>query len=396
MEVAQIARAIARRINQQHDYFRRHPIDEDLISFAGLAHDLGHPPFGHNGEDALDERMRGYGGFEGNAQTLRILARIEQKVRSPGSGETFGLNLTFRSLGAILKYDHPIAEVRDTAAGLVKGYYASEAPLVAKVKRAILTGRRSAPLKTIECQIMDVSDDIAYSTYDLEDALRAGFLTTLDLIAVDRDVLRRIAGKVAERIASFSEDDVMDVLLDLLIKHDMFDVAALGLRGTLDLRNPYAIAQVVAHVYRTGVQVGRSGTLRTRFTSALVDEFVKGVDCEASRQPSLSKVRVSDDVLRRIEVLKHFSFEVLIRSPRVRITAYRGKEIVQGIFDALAAPGGDELLPDDFRDLHASAGSEAERRRIVCDFVAGMTDRYAIEFYGRLKSENPQTIFKPL
>lgn len=119
LEVAQIAKGIAQILNARDDACKQEKIDLDLVEFAGLAHDLGHPPFGHNGEKALDDCMKPYGGFEGNAQTLRILARVEKKVYSEsdadgcGVGVTgvdrrLGLNLTFRSLAAVLKYDKEI------------------------------------------------------------------------------------------------------------------------------------------------------------------------------------------------------------------------------------------------------------------------------------------------
>jgi dGTPase len=125
LEVAQIAKSIAIRLNSENPYFIEHPINTDLVEFAGLAHDLGHPPFGHNGEAALDELMLSHGGFEGNAQTLRILSRLEKKQtrRFPdksdrpvpvvgGIDERIGLNLTSRSLASILKYDKVIPRVR--------------------------------------------------------------------------------------------------------------------------------------------------------------------------------------------------------------------------------------------------------------------------------------------
>ena len=90
LEVAQIAKSIALRINGEHEYFKKYSIDLDLVETAALAHDLGHPPFGHNGEKALDECMRDKGGFEGNAQTLRVLARLEKKELEPGASEDLG------------------------------------------------------------------------------------------------------------------------------------------------------------------------------------------------------------------------------------------------------------------------------------------------------------------
>ena len=177
LEVAQIAKSIALKLNCDSPYFQRHPLDLDLVETAALAHDLGHPPFGHNGEEALDSCMRRAGGFEGNAQTLRILARLEKKKPAAIASkvdERVGLDLTCRTLASVLKYDRHIPFER-TDDGVVKGYYDSERELVERIKKAVL-GRRVAPdgtFKTIECGIMDLADDIAYSTYDLEDAFKA-------------------------------------------------------------------------------------------------------------------------------------------------------------------------------------------------------------------------------
>ena len=132
LEVAQVAKSIALRLNHYDRYFQEHPIDTDLVETAALAHDLGHPPFGHNGERALDDCMKDRGGFEGNAQSLRILATLSKK--EPQASPEVGLNLTHRTLAAILKYDKPIPIVRKDDEDIVKGYYHSEKKLVKRIK----------------------------------------------------------------------------------------------------------------------------------------------------------------------------------------------------------------------------------------------------------------------
>lgn len=139
LEVAQIAKSIALRLNFENDFLHQYPIDLDLIETAALAHDLGHPPFGHNGEEALDACMRSVGGFEGNAQTLRILARLEKKEPEVPIGskadEGVGLDLTYRTLASVLKYDRCIPPRRGEGESLIKGYYRSEQKLVEATKR---------------------------------------------------------------------------------------------------------------------------------------------------------------------------------------------------------------------------------------------------------------------
>ena len=153
LEVAQIAKSIAIRLNDNVAYFQENNISTDLVEFAGLAHDVGHPPFGHNGEFELDKQMLEYGGFEGNAQTLRILARLEKKqtLSYPHvqtipdrvierADQRAGLNLTYRALAAILKYDREIPrnlDARKSGGNVdrpVKGYYFHEENLVSEIK----------------------------------------------------------------------------------------------------------------------------------------------------------------------------------------------------------------------------------------------------------------------
>jgi dGTPase len=135
-----------------------------------LAHDLGHPPFGHQGEFALNKKMLDYGGFEGNAQTLRIIAKLEKKFQEEFNGtddERFGLNLTYRTLASMIKYDGIIPSVLPST-DKIKGLFECDQNVLDSIKTNLGTG--SDKLYTIEAQIMDIADDIAYSTYDLEDA----------------------------------------------------------------------------------------------------------------------------------------------------------------------------------------------------------------------------------
>ncbi len=166
LEVGQIASGIASNINNNDPFFKQNPIGIDLVYFAGLAHDLGHPPFGHNGEKALDRLMARFGGFEGNAQTLRILAHLEKKNTTtfPFTDEKpqpivnnednrLGLNLTYRSLASVLKYDREIPQIsedrkEDEKNKPVKGYYFSEAGLVKDIKQKVI-GTDKANFKTI-------------------------------------------------------------------------------------------------------------------------------------------------------------------------------------------------------------------------------------------------------
>ena len=401
LEVAQVAKAIALRLNLEHEYFEDNPIDVDLIETAALAHDLGHPPFGHTGEKALDSCMTENGGFEGNAQTLRILTRLEKKKRTEqtdnASGKDLrtGLGLTHRTLAAVLKYDHCIEVERDTEASLQKGYYQSEKTLVDRIKRSVMGSNNNvSEFKTIECQIMDLADDIAYSTYDLEDALKAGFVTPIGMISATSN--ETIINSLVEK-TKIPHKQFMEIIIELWVDH-IFDLELKSIDINPDnFNSPQALALLVAHFGQVAQNLSNEGDLRTKFTSELIGEYIDGIKVEINSEiPALSQIMLSADLQKRVDVLKHLTYELVIKSPRLKTVEYRGKRIVKEIFEALSEPDGNLLLPDDYRDLLYSYPDVSGQKRAICDFIASMTDRYAVEFYGRLKSESAQTIFKPL
>lgn len=407
LEVAQVAKGLALKFNHSDPFLKDHPIDLDLMEFAGLAHDLGHPPFGHNGEEALDECMRLAGGFEGNAQTLRILSRLEKKIdvtAGAGLGATdrrVGLNLSYRTLAAILKYDHSIPTERGEGKP-EKGYYASEAGLVQRIRDAIIPYEKSARLKTIECEIMDIADDIAYSTYDLEDALKAQFISPLDMISGDQKLLEQVAKRCNDGFAKreynlkITSSEVQRVLVSIVQSQGFFDTK--DLKTSDGPLGPELLSKVVSKLHNNSTRIQSSGYERTQLTSHLVGRFISGVEFSLDeKNPCLSGVAIKPETLWEIEVLKNFTFEKLIMSPRLRLLRYRGMEIVRRIFAALAdeKSRGFQLLPDDCRDLYESTSDPVMRKRVICDFIAGMTDQYASEYFARLSSENPRTVFKP-
>lgn len=410
LEVAQIARGIAGRLNatQVQSSFPNGEIDEDLVEFAAIAHDLGHPPFGHNGEHALDEIMRPYGGFEGNAQTLRILAAVERKLVAGDPPQShFGLDLTYRSLASVLKYDRLIKPVRGVKAKLDKGYYATEARLVSEIKRRVAPKLPATDkFKTIECAIMDIADDIAYSTYDLEDSLHAGFVSPLGLAnalvanaVVQSEVLRKTNRALEE--ASYDPVDGVGELLSVIV-----DVFGITLPTSLNAvqRRSKAKGALGSDVIKPNVeawindrQYVDNGLARSQLTSERVGKLIAAVDLVPNEQfPQLSGVCMKRPELLQVEVLKHLNYELVIRSPRLAVVEHRGKEIVQKIFRTLAESDG-ALLPADWQQRHSEAIQQGvtSANRVICDYVACMTDSYAAELYGRLFGEG-SSIFKPL
>jgi len=414
LEVAQVAKSIAIKLNNESSLFRQSPIDTDLIEFAALAHDLGHPPFGHEGEEALNECMAAYGGFEGNAQTLRLLAVVEKKIASNTDGPLVdddhdyraGLNLSYRALAAILKYDQLIPESFPSGTGIQKGYYASEADLVQKIQHHVREGRKAPPsFKTIECQIMDIADDIAYSTYDLDDALKSGLIRILDIISLDNTTLETIAKKankaIGERLkTTVTATDVWKALLDILDSQKLLSPLEELIEGreTSERIDTSTLAFTLGAMRETEKNLGERAYDRNRLTSHLVGEFIRAVQVKPSDgfSPVFAEIYLERDVWIKIETLKHLTFHFLIHSPRWKVVAWRSKEIVKYLFNTLTADNGHELMPDDCKQLYDLCSCDRDRKRDVCDFIACMTDTYAVEFYSRLQSDRPSSFFKPL
>lgn len=392
LEVAQIAEGIADRLNDVYEeILGGQEIDGRLCAVASLVHDIGHPPFGHNGERALDQLMKHYGGFEGNAQTLRILSRLDKKAvfEEPFGGEKrAGLNLCVRTLAAILKYDDVIPTVRDEDSDLKKGYYESEQLIVDTVKERVLRGK-SVPqgkFKTLECQIMDIADDIAYSVYDLEDSLKAAFLTPAAIFASDENLLEQVVGKVNKSLRDIGETVTADEVIATFV--DCFE----EINPTDADKDPF---QFFLKATQISNELSCNGYVRTKFSSRLVHEFINGVEFELNTEfPALSTAKLKNDVRKKVEVLKQYTFNAVIYSSRVKLGEFRGTELVTDIFKALQADKGYLLMPDDVRELYLSTDDAVIKARTICDYVAGMTDRYAVEFWGRLRSDSAESMFK--
>lgn len=403
LEVAQIAKSIAYKFkeeNKECDF-----IEPDVCEVAGLIHDIGHPPFGHNGERALDDCMKECGGFEGNAQTIHTIVRLEKK-EAPSDGKAFdkngndlrcGLNLTVRSIASGLKYDKCISVYRDPKTTLTKGYYQCDEEIIKKVKMSLAGSNPPHPFKTIECSIMDIADDIAYSTYDLEDAFKAGFLTPYKMMSASDELYKQIVNKLIDNGIETTISDCRGSIIELFsdVWRDQINY-----QKTINVDSPnYSIETVGNFIesFNLSEEFANNGYQRNYFSSYLVSRFISGLSIDIDHKyPILSKIKVEDEINKQINILKHFSYVFLINSSRLKVVENRGYDIISKMFLRLSSDEGYKLLPEDYQKLYFDASTDQGKKRVICDFIAGMTDRYAIEFYGRLFSENPKTIFKPL
>ena len=424
LEVAQIAKTIAIKINETElKDFPELKIDLDLVELAGLAHDLGHPPFGHQGEEILAEKMYLHGGFEGNAQTLRLISKIEKKVHDgllSKSGfddlhhdKRFGLNLTYRSLASILKYDSEISSQidveNDEYKSIYKGYYSTEKDLVIHIKKNVTGGKKyKGSFKTIECSIMDIADDITYSTYDLEDAFKAGFISPLDMLIQNRDFYTDISKEVSEVMDDkVTYDDIINILSDLIkfmfkLPSDYIeDINKLRLED-MSKEEYLFLGQQYSNKYNQ--MIVKNGYVRTNFSSQLIKASIDNIKFKANTEiPALSSVELENTTKKRIEILKRVAFKTQVLSPKLKALEHRGKTIVEDIFNALTPEKNKfgklvkipELLPDDYKIIYSQKADQDHKYRTICDFIACMTDRYALQFYGRINPTSPVSVFAP-
>ncbi len=315
LEVAQIARTLARVLGG----------DEDLAEALALAHDLGHPPFGHSGERVLADKMKAFGGFDHNAQALRVVTKLE--VRYP---EFDGLNLTWETLEGVVKHNGPLMLAGGDGSGLAWAF--TDYPDWKALELHTHAG--------LEAQIAALADDIAYNNHDLDDGLRSGLLELeplLDLPLVG-DIFRRVATRWPDIKRNVMIHEAVRELIGLMVS-DVLDET----KRRLDKAQP--------------------------------------ASADALRQLDQPVVAFSTDMLEILAALRRHLFANLYRHYKVNRMMSQGQRVMSDLFDLyLRDPG---VLPPDVQEGMGEAGS-AQTARAVCDYIAGMTDRFAVEEHRRL------------
>ncbi|HEY3091301.1 MAG TPA: deoxyguanosinetriphosphate triphosphohydrolase [Jatrophihabitantaceae bacterium] len=341
LEVAQIGREVGAALG----------CDPDIVDAAGLAHDLGHPPFGHNGEDALDAVAAECGGFEGNAQTLRILTRLEAKVVAP-DGMPGGLNLTRATLDATCKYPWPR---RDDIRKF--GVYASDLSAFAWLRSGAPPGQRC-----IEAQVMDWADDVAYSVHDVEDGVYGGHIKLSTVDDTERAALCDVAADLYSPLAPAVLAPMLDALLGLPALRDLgrydgsYAAQAAAKRATSELTGRFAGAAVLA------TQDAHGRARLARYDAQLVVPDSTVAEC------ALLKAVAARYVMRRAGAAERQADQRRLLTELVAAV----RDAAPATLDAPAAAA-----------WHEAAG-EAARLRVVIDQVAQLTDSSAYAWHARL------------
>jgi dGTPase len=332
IEVAQIARALSRAFG----------LDDDLAEALALAHDLGHTPFGHTGEDVLEVCMAGYGGFDHNAQALRIVTKLERRYATHD-----GLNLAWETLEGLVKHNGPLTD----ASGQPTGRYAKGGVPAAIVE---YDARQKLDLSTFasaEAQCAAIADDIAYNAHDLDDGLRAGLFGLADLLDVP-----------------FVGDLVREI-----------EAAYPGLETT---RVIHELGRRVITRFVEDVIVESGARL-------VAEKVASAADVRACGRPviAFSKSMVAAD-----KAMKAFLYPHMYRHSRVMRVRRDAAEVVRRLFEAFAADPA--RMPGEWAcaaaAVPAGASQDARQKRMICDYIAGMTDRFALSEHKRLFGTAPE------
>jgi dGTPase len=354
LECAQIGRELGREIG----------CDPDLVDAACLAHDIGHSPFGHNGEAALNELAAPFGGFEGNAQSLRLLTRLEPKVAGAG------LNLTRATLDATLKYPW----FGDP--GTKFGAYAEDAEVFGWIRAGAPDRRRC-----LEAQVMDWADDVAYSVHDLEDGFHAGLITFKNLKSpTERTAVSRTAAPYCDDGVSEAElTEVLEALLALDIWPASYDGGPDTVAALKNLTSELIGRFCVAAQQVTVASVRLIPTIPTIHSS----------HSSHSSHTGHSLTRYAADLIvprrQRLEcaLLKGITAYYVMNRPGVLAAQARERELLTELAHAIKR-GAPQTLDPLLRPSWAAAGTDATRRRVVIDQVASLTDTSAIAWHHRL------------
>lgn len=299
LEVAQIGKAIARRLK----------LNEELTEALALAHDLGHTPFGHTGEDVLNRLMEGYGGFEHNLQSLRVVDELEE--RYPGFN---GLNLSWETREGIIKHKSPFDAALETASELLPG-----------------------TVPTIEAQIINFADEIAYNNHDIDDGLKSGLIKPEQLEKVE--LWREVHSRIEESYPGIDPDRKKHQTISALIGRLIRDLCVTTLEN----------------ITRFGIR-----------------------NLEDLRRVNRQVVAFSPEVAEMNRALKHFLMANLYRHHKVERMRVKAERYLTQLFEAYVKHP--TLLPRKYQKKMEISG----RERVICDYIAGMTDRFALDEFKKL------------
>ncbi|MFF2157441.1 deoxyguanosinetriphosphate triphosphohydrolase family protein [Paenibacillus chitinolyticus] len=375
LEVSQIAREVARRMRKQYAFCigGEHPglmIDPAVVECASLAHDLGHPPFGHKGEEVLNHLLGEEHGlsYEGNAQNFRILTFLEKRA-----GSDSGLDLTAAVLLAINKYPYSLEEP-----GRLKGVYGMEWEGILQL-RDMWNMPEGCP--TLEAQLMDLCDDIAYSTHDIEDGIRAG------KIQMNRSFFEddRLIGHLVQEIVNDQGN--------LEVGWEQVDITAMVKQVLASYLEQWEL--IYAQCDREASRTRRE--MKARWVSSFAGKvgIIDDPDKGWKRVTFVREGRQDLDLLRTMEIIKKLAWVTLVKDFRVQRLQKRSEIIIRRLWDSFKVPDqGELIIPPDWIENYERHRSVWSWPRLVADYISGMTDAYAEKVAAELYASKSGSIYE--
>jgi dGTPase len=366
LEASQIGQGISAQLRQKHpELAQQLSLDDFLIEALCLAHDIGHPPFGHGGEIALHYKMAEHGGFEGNGQTFRIVSKLEPYTQD------FGMNLSRRSILGLVKYPNTIDELTNTQPTTEtnhrkvkanswyppKGLYNDDMdrfnwllePLSQNDKALFCSFNQGAEgkhhktrYKSFDCSIMELADDIAYSIHDLEDAIVMGIVT--------QEIFEQ---QIAQAIVDENEP----------------------------LLKPF-IGKLTSQLF------SEQHHRRKDAIGALVNTFITNIHIDITNNNFDAQLLKYNAVLpeslgHTLNHFKRFVFKNVISKPEIQLLEYKGQQLVMELFDVFASDP-ERLLPDNTKARWLKAEDSGRGVRVIADYISGMTDEFAAKLYNNV------------
>lgn len=454
LEVSQIARSIASNINYKYGL----NINIDLIEAISLAHDIGHPPFGHLGEEIIHIKLKmlslGRYGFEANAQNIRILNFLEKKFYDIKNKRLCGLNLTFKTIDGILKYKLPFS-LSDKSKHFIYDsdifillhlhgedfikYLEKESEMLNKKGMEVIKEYFFEATRSLECQILNAADDIAYATHDIEDGVESGLINigskeklslkimngavkssdagfnTAQINNYDHDTVY-FNGEDGERHDRCSAGDKVDNKVEDFFKNinNIFktnDGAMPRLSIKIDLKEFFSnyISKFITNIdieerseflnnakaIKSSLQFSPVSKISDRssggacFNAGFVRGhlIIPGIDIKDKSY----KYRLiwKNDVNMEIKALKQISYKLIMESRNIMLSRHKAKNILMGLFDVFSDPDNIKLYPEDFQETYENGFYDEygkdDKIYIMCsDYISGMTDLYAVKLYSAL------------
>jgi len=372
LEAAQLGTGIVAQLKKKQSEFRDLLPSDSLIDSLCLAHDIGHPPYGHGGEVALNYMMREHGGFEGNAQTFRIVTKLEPYT------EQFGMNLTRRTLLGLIKYPAMISQTRAVHVpesvshqrklrakdwSPAKGLYDCDKALfdwvvepLSEQDKLLFSQMREENIndkqhsktryKSIDCSIMELADDIAYGVHDLEDA----------------------------------------IVLGMVNRHQWIEGASSHLSECGDAWFEKHIASITEMLF-SGTHFQRKDAIGGMVNALLTSISIKPIDAPFQSELLAFNAVLEPSMAKALDVLKKFVSDYVIQVPHVQVVEYKGQQIIMDIFEALSADP-ERLLPINVRQEWLEKETNSGGFRVIADYISSMTDGHAQRLHQQLFSSH--------